>query len=208
MSMLHQLSQPDKIPVNYNVYCNSQNLARLNEIPNANTLVFPGNPTVYKFISEELYFRERIYAARGNVVEHYVHLPSYKDIAIKFLRIPQETNYKEDNKEQQYLWLTREIESHRSFVDIPHIVQFYGFCILGDQLLICMELMDISLRDLYASVENLPIELSEEVIGRTAVAVTNAINNCKSKEVIHRDIKPSNILLDRVRRSKMDNFFS
>lgn len=92
--------------------------------------------------------------------------------------------------------VVREIKNIQLLWESPNIVDFYGLCIKDGQALICMELMDMSLRDLYLILHNeKKDDLPEKLAGYIFVKIVDALNFCKSKGVIHRDIKPSNILI-------------
>ena len=91
--------------------------------------------------------------------------------------------------------VVREIQNMRLLSESPNIVDFYGLCFLEGQALLCMELMNLSLKDLYEIVHKQKVEFPEKLVGYVFVKVVDALNFCKYKGVIHRDIKPSNILV-------------
>jgi serine/threonine protein kinase len=116
-------------------------------------------------------------------------------MAVKHLQIPQ-NRFSDANKQIRFRMLLREIENFQILWESPEIVDFYGFCLHNGQALICMELMDMSLKDFYSLVHTKYGEKFEEkFIGFVAVKIVDALDFCKKKGVIHRDIKPSNILV-------------
>uniref|UniRef100_A0A914D723 mitogen-activated protein kinase kinase n=1 Tax=Acrobeloides nanus TaxID=290746 RepID=A0A914D723_9BILA len=78
----------------------------------------------------------------------------------------------------------------------PNIVNLYGFCVHELQVLLCMELMDLSLKELFLKVHEKGLTFSEDMIGYITVSIIDAMAFCKSKGIIHRDIKPPNILIN------------
>uniref|UniRef100_A0A914D6H5 mitogen-activated protein kinase kinase n=1 Tax=Acrobeloides nanus TaxID=290746 RepID=A0A914D6H5_9BILA len=80
--------------------------------------------------------------------------------------------------------------------DCPNIVNLYGFCVHELQVLLCMEVMDLSLKELFMKVHQKGLTFSEDMIGYITVSIIDAMAFCKSKGIIHRDIKPPNILIN------------
>ncbi|XP_050417278.1 dual specificity mitogen-activated protein kinase kinase 7 [Patella vulgata] len=88
--------------------------------------------------------------------------------------------------------------------DCPYIVQCIGTFITNSEVWICMEIMATCFDKLLKS-SGQPIP--ENILGKTAIAVVNALNYLKeSHGVIHRDVKPSNILLDEKGTVKLCDF--
>ena len=73
------------------------------------------------------------------------HKLSKKELAVKFVHIPQNRHSTEDELKKLES-LVREVQNFRELRNEPNIVRFYGFCIYEGQALICMELMDFSLK--------------------------------------------------------------
>lgn len=127
-----------------------------------------------------------------------MHLPSGINLAVKYIRIPQ-TKFNTSEADRKVEKLIREIKNFRLLSSHQNVVCFYGVCLHEDEILICMELMGLSLLDFYRlahkslNEENFP----EELIGHVIVAVVDGLLFCKSKKIMHRDIKPSNILLNK-----------
>lgn len=67
--------------------------------------------------------------------------------------------------------------------------------------------MDTSLDKFYAKVFKHNRKISEDILGKIALAVVSALHYLYSKlRVIHRDVKPSNILINRMGEVKMCDF--
>ena len=140
----------------------------------------------------------------------FCHKPTRLFIAAKL--ITYSASIKNDEKEK----LKHEVEIFRDLGNVENIVTFYGLCVVDkDHAWICMELMDISLTDLYKEFHN-PRDPSktletakfpEEILGNITVRLLDALSYCKSqKNIIHRDIKPHNILLNRKGQTKLCDF--
>uniref|UniRef100_A0A914C0F2 mitogen-activated protein kinase kinase n=1 Tax=Acrobeloides nanus TaxID=290746 RepID=A0A914C0F2_9BILA len=81
---------------------------------------------------------------------HFRHIATGKYVAIKFVKVPQPraTMTIEDIRLlKKAKFLRQEIETHRQLL-CPYIVAFYGFATINSEVLICMELMGMSLEDL------------------------------------------------------------
>merc|ERR550532_2978197 len=91
--------------------------------------------------------------------------------------------------------------------DCPYTVHFYGAMFREGDVMICMEVMDISLDKFYARAFNRNKPIPEDVLGKVAYSVICALDHLHTKlQVIHRDVKPSNILLNRTNEVKMCDF--
>lgn len=91
--------------------------------------------------------------------------------------------------------------------DCPSTVQFYGALFREGDVWICMEVMDTSLDKFYTKVFKNGRRMPEDILGKIAVAVVNALHYLHSRlKVIHRDVKPSNILINRKGEVKMCDF--
>jgi serine/threonine protein kinase len=110
-----------------------------------NKLYFPGIDDPVPFNQDDFQELETLFASR-HIVKSFFHTRFKKKIAIKF--IP----YKLKNANQgegKLLNLKREVENFYKLGNVENIVTFYGICIVKDHTWICMELMDLSLFDLY-----------------------------------------------------------
>uniref|UniRef100_A0A914CAF0 mitogen-activated protein kinase kinase n=1 Tax=Acrobeloides nanus TaxID=290746 RepID=A0A914CAF0_9BILA len=91
-------------------------------------------------------------------------------------------------------------------MDCPNIVQFYGIGIQDINIYSCMEVMDISLKDLYKEIHSTRQAFPEDIIGCVGASVLNALVACKAIEVIHRDVKPANVLINLNGYIKLGDF--
>lgn len=69
-----------------------------------------------------------------------------------------------------------------------------------------MELMDMSLQNLYHIYHNQANNFPEILIGYISNAVLKALQHCQEKSIIHRDVKPSNILINWTGEIKLCDF--
>ena len=108
-----------------------------------------------------------------------------------------------------------EIETKRLLMDLnilfssycPYIVHFYGAMFREGDVMICMEVMDISLDKFYITAKNAGKSIPEEILGKIAFSVISALDYLhKHLSVIHRDVKPSNMLINRKGNVKMCDF--
>uniref|UniRef100_A0A914DMS7 mitogen-activated protein kinase kinase n=1 Tax=Acrobeloides nanus TaxID=290746 RepID=A0A914DMS7_9BILA len=129
-------------------------------------------------------------------VKIYIHKLSKFSLAIKFLRIPFIQNEKGENS-KRIKKLKEEIINLKKISPCLNVVDLYGICFHEGEILICMELMDFSFKELYIIVHKKSNRFSEKLIGYVTASVLKALMFCKEFNVIHRDIKPSNVLLHR-----------
>jgi len=96
--------------------------------------------------------------------------------------------------------------------DCPYTVHFYGAMFREGEVMICMEVMDISLDKFYMRAfarKDLPEGqrlIPEPILGKIAYSVVMALDYLYRLRVIHRDVKPSNILINRGGQVKMCDF--
>lgn len=69
-----------------------------------------------------------------------------KELVVKFVHIPYNRHNSEEENAKKFRSLVREIHNFRELKNESHIVKFYGFCVHEGQALICMELMDLSIK--------------------------------------------------------------
>ena len=143
----------------------------------------------------------------NHVVKKCFHRPSSIYLAIKFIHIYQCTFYDPVN-ETRFKNLKTEIDNFRKLEKSPNIVDFYGLCLYENEALICMELMDMSLYDLYLVVHDKKETFPEAILGYIAVQVLEALGFCEKHSFIHRDVKPKNILLNTRGEVKLCDFGS
>lgn len=133
------------------------------------------------------------------VVEKMRHIKTNTVMAVK--RITATVN----TQEQKRLLMDLDISMRSS--DCPFTVHFYGALFREGDVWICMEVMECSLDKFYPIVFNNSKTMPEDILGKIAVAVVNALHYLHSKlHVIHRDVKPSNILINRRGEVKMCDF--
>jgi serine/threonine protein kinase len=181
------------------------NLQKLLGLPDVNILIFPNDPIVHIFDLDDFKFQARLYAA-SNVIENYIYIPTRRLITIKFTPIPTPRAATQLHDRYDIIRLTREIETHRELIHSPNIVAFYGFCVCAHYALICMEPMDISLKDLYIRAHEIFGYFPETLLGNIAVSTLNALSDCSKHDIIHRDIKPQNILINKRGEVKLCDF--
>uniref|UniRef100_A0A914CKK0 mitogen-activated protein kinase kinase n=1 Tax=Acrobeloides nanus TaxID=290746 RepID=A0A914CKK0_9BILA len=178
--------------------------------PDFNKLIFPNNPNqVYKFDSKlfKTDFTELcILGASKYAVKSFKHSPSSNILAIKFLPIPHNRHGTDEDQSRRLLELVREIKNIRSLSHVPNVVNCYGVCLYENQALICMEQMDLSLKEVYVKVHEQNGTFPEEFLACIVIAMLNALIACKAQQVIHRDIKPDNVLLRRNGEIKLSDF--
>lgn len=133
------------------------------------------------------------------VVEKVKHKPTGTVLAVK--RITATVN----DIETKRLLMDLDISMRTSAC--PHTVHFYGAMFREGDVMICMEVMDISLDKFYARAFNTNKPIPEEVLGKVAFSVISALDYLHTRlQVIHRDVKPSNILINRDGTVKMCDF--
>ena len=133
------------------------------------------------------------------VVEKMRHVKTDTVMAVK--RITATVN----TQEQKRLLMDLDISMRSS--DCKFTVHFYGALFREGDVWICMEVMECSLDKFYPIVFDNKRTMPEDILGKIAVAVVNALHYLHSKlHVIHRDVKPSNILINRKGEVKMCDF--
>ncbi|KAI6244012.1 Protein kinase domain-containing protein [Aphelenchoides fujianensis] len=109
-----------------------------------------------------------------------------------------------DNKEESKR-IFMDLHVIRQSNDCQNIVKCFGYIITQDHLYICMELMASCAEKLL--VERQLIGFPEEIIGKIACSVIDALNYLKIEHcLMHRDVKPSNILLNIRGQIKLCDF--
>lgn len=153
----------------------------------------------FNVAADDLEVIEELGRGAYGVVDKMRHKETGTELAVKRL---VETA---DSLERKRLVMDLDI-SMRS-ADSVYTVQFYGAMYWGGEVWICMEVMDTSLDKFYAKVFANSLTMPEELLGKIAFSVVNALNYLHAHlKVIHRDVKPSNILLSRNGRIKMCDF--
>jgi serine/threonine protein kinase len=194
----------------------------LPDIAEANKLIFSGvydydpnvehgedakkpNLKIYDYDPNHFIYVDIIESSRHIVKEfHYHNVPLLVKMAVKTIRIPR--NRYDNERDDKIKRLTQEITTFRALSHHPSIVNFYGLCFNNDEAMICMELMNMSLYDLYLTVHDTNGVFPEKILGYIAIQILEALGFCKSKNIIHRDVKPKNILLNLNGEVKLCDF--
>eukprot|EP00039_Didymoeca_costata_P019194 m.336588 g.336588 ORF g.336588 m.336588 type:complete len:375 (-) comp17901_c0_seq1:140-1264(-) len=90
--------------------------------------------------------------------------------------------------------LVREIVIIKRGLSCPNIVDYYGYNFCEGDVWIYMELMEISLFNLYRKIS--PDYFPEDILSQIAVSIFDGLKFLKVElNVMHRDVKPSNLLM-------------
>uniref|UniRef100_A0A914CZQ4 mitogen-activated protein kinase kinase n=1 Tax=Acrobeloides nanus TaxID=290746 RepID=A0A914CZQ4_9BILA len=149
---------------------------------------------VYKYDPKDFEFVDIIESSR-HIVKEFLYKPLKIKMAVKTIRIPI-NRYENNESDEKLTRLKREISSFRQLSHHPNIVNFYGLCFNDGEAMICMELMDLSLYDLYLVVHDKKEIFPEAILGYIAVQVLEALGFCNANNFIHCDVNPKNILLN------------
>lgn len=133
------------------------------------------------------------------IVEKMRHRQTGTVMAVK--RITATVN----TQEQKRLLMDLDISMRSS--ECLYTVHFYGALFREGDVWICMEVMDTSLDKFYPKVFKNNQSISEDILGKIAIAVVNALHYLHANlKVIHRDVKPSNTLINRRGEVKICDF--
>ena len=175
-----------------------------------NKLYFPEKTGPITFEIDD--FQEiNIICSSRHIVKSFYHEPTRLIIAVKIIHLPL---INDAEKEEKLRHLMLEVDHFRHLGNVENIVTFYGLGVVKNDVWVCMELMDISLADLYeefheARDPSKPLETTkfpEEILGNITVRILDALIYCKSKNIMHRDVKPHNILLNSKGQTKLCDF--
>ncbi|KAI1301298.1 Dual specificity mitogen-activated protein kinase kinase 6 [Halotydeus destructor] len=132
------------------------------------------------------------------IVERVRHRPSGHELAVKRITM---------NAEQKKQLMDMDVLDKGA--GCPNIVKFYGALFWEGDLWIFMEIMDCSLDKFYKLAftnASDAIAIPENVLGKIAYSVINALHYLHSIKIIHRDVKPSNILISKKGEVKLCDF--
>lgn len=174
------------------------------------TLTFENDTFEYR--KEDFEHQENFLAQRD--AENYVTRAFYKPLeryvvvkhsTISYRNLSQESIRKRQNE------IENEINNFRLVSECEHIVNFYGYDIFNpsfkdQKVTIIMESMDFNLRDFYLEVHRKGIMFPEDILGIIAARMIDALDFCKSKNIMHRDVKPGNILVNKTGEIKLYDF--
>uniref|UniRef100_A0A914DPG3 mitogen-activated protein kinase kinase n=1 Tax=Acrobeloides nanus TaxID=290746 RepID=A0A914DPG3_9BILA len=159
---------------------------------------------VYKYNPKDIEFVDIIESSR-HIVKEFLYKPLKIKMAVKTIRIPT-NRYEDSGSDEKLTRLKREIDSFRQLSHHPNIVNFYGLCFNDGEAMFCMELMDMSLYDLYLVVHDKKEIFPEAILSYIAIQVLEALGFCKANNFIHRDVNPKNILLNTKGEVKLCDF--
>lgn len=103
--------------------------------------------------------------------------------------------FQDDNNEQKTMM--KDLEVNKSTIECPYTVSYLGALFKEGEILICMELCDMSLDNYYKKAHQYELSVPDFVLASVAHAVLKAIQFLHDKKMMHRDIKPSNILIKK-----------
>jgi serine/threonine protein kinase len=169
-----------------------------------NQMIFPGVDKKYTYNPKHFRYIDIIESSR-HIVKEFIFDPLKLPMAVKTIRMPQ-NRYQEHENENDVKKLKLEVKSFRQLSHHPNIVNFYGLCFNDEEAMICMELMDLSLYDLYLVVHEQKEKFPENILGYITVKCLDALGFCKKHNLIHRDVKPKNILLNNQGEVKLCDF--
>jgi serine/threonine protein kinase len=113
--------------------------------PHVNKLAFTDGGPEYPFKFDDFVDLETIATTR-HIIKKMLHKKSGMVLAVKWVHIPHNRHSTDDENLKKLRHLVREVHVFRELRNEPNIVRFYGCCLYEHQALICMELMDLSLK--------------------------------------------------------------
>jgi mitogen-activated protein kinase kinase len=175
-----------------------------------NQLNFPGHSKTYQFNINDLQFKEDICTNDQAAVKHYVFRPLKFPLIAKTLKIPI---MRDKLNEERLKILIEEAKILRKISHGANITDFYGYALYNKKVWIFMELMEVSLEELYRYFHENPelrlskeIVIPEKVVASIAVHILDALAFCKEQSVMHRDVKPRNVLVNKKGEVKLCDF--
>jgi serine/threonine protein kinase len=162
-----------------------------------NTLKFPNIPVEYSFNSSDFVVNEVIGRTMRATITSCFYKPNQTKMAVKRIR-----NYNKFVNEH----LMNEFMMLKQLSYKPNIITCYGLCICGDESLLFMELMEMSLADLSKIVHGKTGQFPLNLLTYITQCLVNGLSACNSKNILHRDIKPSNVLVNERGEIKLSDF--
>lgn len=178
---------------------------------NINVLEFPdklNSGRSYKF--DINYFEDL--GVIQNTAQHVIKCFKHQSNGIKFvaksMTIPSRwfRNNSVRNKREIHRLIDEIKIFQRMKSNCEHIVSFYGIGIYESEIFICMEYMDLNLRNLYEWYYSKYDLFPEDIISFIAIAMVDALGWCYKNRIMHRDVKPANILLNFSGKIKLCDF--
>uniref|UniRef100_A0A914ENW8 Serine-threonine/tyrosine-protein kinase catalytic domain-containing protein n=1 Tax=Acrobeloides nanus TaxID=290746 RepID=A0A914ENW8_9BILA len=158
-SPIQAKQKPGKIDLSINAQPEFLDLTKIPEVQDINKIIFPETPDqVYDFKSGQYSqdFQEMDTLGSGKfTVKSFLFKPFMRQMAIKFIHIPHNRYNTNDENSRRVVELIREISNFRKLSQAPNIVNCFGVCIYEGQALICMEQMDMSLKEVYLRIHEL-----------------------------------------------------
>lgn len=182
---------------------------KLRDEPHMNKLQFPGDKEPAPFLMENFEeIKTNPVCSGRNEVKVYRYLPNGRRVAVKRI-IVQSKQTSDDESAAKVKSLLREIEIGKKMSEGPNIINTYGMGLYEGSVWICMELMDMSLRE-FCRIHHEKMEpgerLNENILGYILVKIIDGLAYLQNREVIHRDVKPENILLSASGEVKLCDF--
>lgn len=193
--------EPKRIPFKesaFDLYC------ELTKRDIVNKISFPGCSKIFPFEPENFEFSQMI-SANHHIVKYALFKPLRHFMAVKIINLHRSYQHDPDSK-QRYTNLKREIENLSNLKCSPNIVDFYGICLHDSEAWLCMEFMNISLKELYLRIHEEESIFAEHLLGVIAAQIINGVDFMYDKRIMHRDIKPQNILLNEKGQVKICDF--
>lgn len=177
----------------------------LMSVQNTELLIFEDN-IPKKFELSDFEAREIIFKKdNDNYVQRFLYKPIARNVVVKHLTVPYSRSHPSEC-EKIKKDIENEINNFRVLSESENIVNFYGINLSSPHVAIVMESMDYSLHDLYTKVYEKRTMFSEEVLGVIIARIVDALDFCKSRNIMHRDVKPGNVLVNKSGEIKLCDF--